>query len=118
MGQTLFDKYGGFACINRVVMAFYDTLLDSDEIGPYFDDVEMERLIDHQTKFISFLLGGPVEFPDKQLKHAHANLGVTDAHFDLMKAILGDTLARFDFDLQDIQVVLDEIENRRPLIVT
>jgi hemoglobin len=118
MGKTLFEKYGGFARINRVVMSFYDTLLDSEEVGPYFDNVDMDRLIDHQTKFISFLLGGPVEFPDEQLERAHATLGVTHAHFDIMKAILCDTLKRSDFELDDINVVLEAIEVRRGLIVT
>ena len=115
--RSLYEKYGGFGQINRVVMDFYDTLLDSDEVGPYFDNVDMKRLIDHQTKFVSSLLGGPADFKDDHLQRAHADLGVTDAHFDEMKTILGTTLAEHGFDTGDIEAVLAEIEARRALIV-
>jgi len=98
-------------------MDFYDSLLDSDEIGPYFDEVDMKKLIDHQTKFVSSLLGGPAEFADDHLQRAHANLGVTDPHFDEMKAVLGSTLLKHNFDPADIDEVLGQIEARRSIIV-
>lgn len=115
--KTLYEKYGGFAQINRVVMAFYDALLDSDEIGPYFDDVDMKRLIDHQTKFVAALMGGPAEFTDDHLKRAHTGLGITPAHFDEMKTILGETLADAGIEPQDIETVLGAIEARRGVVV-
>ncbi|GMG81975.1 group 1 truncated hemoglobin [Paralimibaculum aggregatum] len=115
--KTLYEKYGGFAQINRIVMAFYDGLLDSDEVGPYFDDVDMKRLIDHQTKFVAALMGGPAEFGDDHLRRAHASLGITDAHFDEMKAILGGTLADHGVAAEDVATVLAAIESRRGLVV-
>lgn len=114
---SIYEKYGGFATINRVVMAFYDTMLDSDELGPYFERVEMVRLIDHQTKFISSLLGGPASFSDQHLKRAHVDLGVTQEHFDEMKRLLGETLREHGFAEADIGIVLSEVEARRGLIV-
>lgn len=114
---SIYEKYGGFATINRVVMAFYDTMLDSDELGPYFERVEMARLIDHQTKFISSLLGGPASFSDEHLRRAHATLEVTPAHFDELKRLLGDTLREHGFAEADIEIVLTEVEARRGLII-
>ena len=115
--ETLFEKYGGFGSINRVVMDFYDTLLDSDEIGPYFDNVDMPQLIDHQTKFVSALLGGPAELDDGQLRRAHGHLGITDAHFDEMKQAFGETLANHGFSPDDVETATSAIEARRNLIV-
>lgn len=115
---SLYDKYGGFGQINRVVMAFYDALLDSEEVGPYFDDVDMPRLIDHQTKFVSMMLGGPADYNDDRIGRAHASLSVTDEHFDEMKRILGQTLTDHGFEPADTDLVLDQIEARRALIVT
>jgi hypothetical protein len=46
---TMFERYGGFATVSKVVMAFYDKALDSDVIGVYFENVDMPALIDHQT---------------------------------------------------------------------
>ena len=62
MSDTLYQKYGGFGAISRVVIDFYDRLLDSETVGDYFDNVDMKRLIDHQTKFIAYLLGGPADY--------------------------------------------------------
>ena len=115
--QTLFEKYGGFSQVSRVVMSFYDTLLDSDEIGPYFDNTDMARMVDHQTKFVASLLGGPASYTDAQLRQLHSHLSIHDTHFDELKVILSQTLSDFDFDPSDIETVLGEFENRRSLIV-
>ena len=89
MATTLYDKYGGFAQLNRFVIAFYDALLDSEEIGPYFDEVDLEQLIDHQTKFVSGLLGGPASFTDEHLRRAHARLveGEERLHLEPRRAV-------------------------------
>lgn len=115
--QTLFEKYGGFSQVSRVVLSFYDTLLDSDEIGPYFDNTDMSRMVDHQTKFVASLLGGPASYTDTQLRQLHAHLSIKDSHFDELKVILRQTLEDFNFDAPDIETVLNEFENRRTLIV-
>ncbi|MGI9478464.1 MAG: group I truncated hemoglobin [Hyphomicrobiaceae bacterium] len=115
--QTLFEKYGGFSRVSRVVLSFYDTLLDSDEIGPFFDDVDMAKMVDHQTKFIASLLGGPAAYTDAQLRQLHAHLAIEDAHFDELKVVLRQTLDTHNFEADDIDAVLQEFENRRVLIV-
>ena len=117
MNITLYDKYGGFSKVNHIVMAFYDVLLDSDEIGPYFDNVDMKRQIDHQTKFIAFLLGGPAHFEDDHLERVHEGLNITNAHFDELKVIFGDTLASSDFSPEDVEVVLGKIESYRNQVI-
>ena len=99
-------------------MAFYDAILDHDELGPYFDDVDMKALIDHQTKFMSSVLGGPASFNDAQLRNAHSDLSIPGAHFDAMKVVLGETLSEHGFDAADVGFVLGEVEARRDIIVT
>jgi len=115
--QTLFEKYGGFSQVSRVVLAFYDKLLDSDDIGPFFDDIDMAKMVDHQTKFIASLLGGPAAYSDAQLRQLHAHLSIKDAHFDELKVILRQTLDDHKFEPDDTDAVLQEFENRRVLIV-
>lgn len=116
MAATLFERYGGFATVSRVVMAFYDKALDSDVIGPYFDGVDMRRLIDHQTKFVSSILGGPASYDNETLRQLHAHLDIDGAAFDEMIALFTETLEDFDFDPADIELVADEFESRRPYI--
>ena len=116
-GKTLFEKYGGFSSVSKVVLSFYDRVLDNDDIGPFFDDVDMAKMVDHQTKFISSLLGGPASYTDVQLRNLHAHLAISDAQFDLLEEILTETLAAHGFDDEDIDAVLAEIEARRVHVI-
>ena len=115
---TVYEKYGGFRTVSRVVMTFYDLVLDSDQIGDYFEDVDMARQIDHQTKFIASLMGGPASFSDARLKQVHASLGISHADFDEMARLLAEALAEHGIHAADISTVMDEIEARRSIIVT
>ncbi|MGE0425664.1 MAG: truncated hemoglobin [Reyranellaceae bacterium] len=118
MAKSLYDKYGGFAAINKVVLSFYDRVLDSDDTAPYFETIEMSRLVDHQTKFLAALLGGPASFSDEHLRHVHAALGITDTAFDDIKTMLHAALTEHGFVAADAGAVIDEIERRRRLIVS
>ena len=118
MTETLYQKYGGFGAISRVVMDFYDRLLDSERVGDFFDDVDMKKLIDHQTKFIAYLLGGPAEYTGERLEQLHGHLNIAGADFDEMKQILSDTLSDHGFDDTDRGTVIDVIESHRGRIVS
>ena len=88
MSSSLFQKYGGFAKVSRIVLTFYEKVLDSDQIGDFFDGIDMSRLVDHQTKFIASLLGGPASYTDERLRQLHAHLGITDSDMDEMARFL------------------------------
>jgi hemoglobin len=117
MTATLYEKYGGFKVVSRVVMRFYEMALDSDQIGDYFEDIDMPRLMDHQTKFISSLLGGPVSFSNDRLHQVHSRLEISHVDFDELVNLLGEALAEYGFSSSDINIVLSEIELKRALIV-
>jgi hemoglobin len=113
MAQSLYEKYGGFGTVNRIVLSFYDNILDHDDLGAYFDNVDMKSLIDHQTKFIASLLGGPASFGDDHLRRAHAKLEISPEDFDEMKRVLADTLADHGMEDTDVEIVVAEVEARR-----
>ena len=117
MDKTLYEKYGGFSTVSRIVMTLYDKLLDDDDVGPFFDDVDMPRLIDHQTKFVATLMGGPASFSDTHIVNAHRHLTIHDAHFDQLKALIVETLEEFGVAQDDIDTVLDAFEARRGLLI-
>lgn len=118
MSKSMFERYGGFASISKIVMAFYDKVLDSDVIGHHFEDVEMSRQIDHQTKFIASVMGGPASYTDDQLHRVHAHLGIDQEQFDEMTALLQETLEDFDFEAADIDEVMGQIRGRARHIIT
>ncbi len=115
--RTLYEKYGGFSKISKIVISFYETLLDNDEVGPFFDHVDMTKMVDHQTKFIASLLGGPASYTDNQLRQLHSHLEITNAHFDELETVLQDALQKHNVATEDIAAVVAEFAKRRPLIV-
>ncbi len=117
MSQTIYEKYGGFKTISRVVMTFYEMALDSDEIGFHFEDIDLPRLIDHQTKFVSSLVGGPASFSDDRIEAVHRHLNISHAHFDEMAVLFKEALASHGMADHDIIVALEAIEEKRSIIV-
>ncbi len=118
MPRTLFDRYGGFAQVSKIVSSLYDKILDSPLTSPYFEHVDMRRLIDHQTRFIATLLGGPASYTHEHLERVHQHLAITDEVFAEMVELLRETLEDFGFEDSDIGLVEDEIMSRRAYIVT
>lgn len=114
----LFDKYGGIRVLRHVIMEFYDRVLDSEIIGHFFEDVDMNRLIDHQTKFFTMVLGGPAQFSDERLAAAHAHLRLNHLEFDEVVALLIETLDAVAFTAEDREVVVSAIEARRSIIIS
>lgn len=117
MAQTIFERYGGFSVVRKVVSDFYDRVLESDA-AHHFATVEMRALIDHQTAFISSLMGGPgTNYTDEALGRIHARLDITDAEFDQTLAILGETLEDHGFEPEDVAHLAGKFADRRPVIV-
>jgi hemoglobin len=118
MAATIFERNGGFATMRRVVSAFYDRVLDSEIIGSRFEHVDMPRLIDHQTRFITSITGGPGAISDDQLRRVHAPLHISHDEFTEMARLLRETLEDFDWEPDDVTHVYGEIARRESLIVS
>ena len=117
MTRTVFERYGGFAKVSQVVMGFYEKVLDSPVVSPYFANANMKRLVDHQTKFIASLMGGPASYTNEHLERVHAHLGITEPAFFETVELLKETLEDFDFGDEDIQLVANEFVDRKNHIV-
>ncbi len=118
MSRSLFDKYGGFASVSKVVFAFYDKAVDSDIVGPYFDNIDMRAQVDHQTKFISSLMGGPASYSDEALQKVHSGLSIDHTSFEEVSRLLRETLVEFELEGEDIDTIMHEIESRADIIIT
>ena len=52
MTESLYDKLGGFSMLRKVVLDFYNRVLDDPDLSPFFAEVKMAALVDHQ-RFLS-----------------------------------------------------------------
>jgi hemoglobin len=100
---TVFEDLGGFARVRLIVSDFYDKVLASERLSRFFQDIDIPRLIDHQTKFISAVMGGPASFSDEHIARAHGRLGISGEDFDEMAALFRETLEDFDLPTQQIE---------------
>lgn len=117
MAQTVFARYGGFATFSKVVSAFYDKILESPITSPYFTNIDMRNLVDHQTKFVASVVGGPASYTNEHIARIHTPLKIDDAAFAEMSTILKETLEDFGVADADVHHVCQEIMNRKHFIV-
>lgn len=107
--MQLYEKYGGFATISQIVHAFYDKVLASPALDPYFANVEMEALIDHQTKFLCKVLGGPDNYVGRAMRAAHQPHRITPEAFAEVAGLLKQSLEEAHMEPADVTAVLDVV---------
>lgn len=115
--DTVFQRLGGFAAVSRVVSDFYSEVLDDDLLSPYFSGIDMARQIDHQTKFVASLMGGPASFTDEHLGRVHAHLKITPQAFNRMIVVFRETLEDHGLDETDIGSIIAEMNARRHVVI-
>lgn len=115
--ETVFERCGGMDGIHDVVVEFYDLVLASPTLGRYFEGIDMEGLLDHQTKFIAWVMEGPVHYSDEALLRAHAHLGIARAEFLEIIGLMRTAMERNYVAPSDIDHVIRALMRREPLIV-
>ena len=118
MSQTIFERYGGFAAVRKIVSTFYEYCLEDEVMAPYFVDVDMRRQIDHQSKFISAVMGGPASYSDDHLQRVHARLGITHEAFLVMAGLFREAMEDHDMADPDVAAVMREVVSREHLVVS
>ncbi|MDX1614499.1 MAG: group 1 truncated hemoglobin [Candidatus Promineifilaceae bacterium] len=117
MRGSIFERYGGMAKVSRIVLSFYNKMLDSPLTAPYFANTDMRRLIDHQTKFIASIMGGPASYSNSHLERVHEHLGITEEAFMESMTMLAETLEDHNFAEDDIRRVEGAMMGRKNYIV-
>ena len=90
---SLYAQLGGADNIAAVVDDFYRRVLADDALAAVFAGVDLDRLRRHQSRFISYALGGPNQYTGRNMRAAHAGLGITPAQFAAVAGHLSAALA-------------------------
>jgi hemoglobin len=110
MTESLYEKVGGEEAISKVVDYFYSELVLKDEtVNHYFQNTDMEKQRSHQSKFISFALGGPKQYTGKSMAKAHEGMNLQPEHFQAIATHLHDALAHFGVEEGDIDTALTKV---------
>jgi hemoglobin len=112
MIDKLYETIGGNRTIWAATESFYRRVLADKDLRPFFESVDMAKLISGQSMFLSMLLGGRVVYTGKELGAAHRQVriqGLTDAHFDAF-------LRHFRASLDEVGVKPDKAEQVMKLL--
>ena len=115
---SLFERIGGVPAIKAAVDLFYDKVLADPELAPFFEKTNLTWLKARQNTFFITALGGPPLYKGRDMKSAHAHLGIAQEHFDKVAAHLADTLTELRVPAPIVQEVLGAVAPLAPEIVT
>ena len=115
--ESLYNKYGGFEAVSKIVHGFYDKVLMSEILKPYFEGMNTQRLIDHQTRFFCDIMGGPIAFEGRTLAEVHRGKSITEDAFAEMAELLEETLEDHGVEDGDVNALMMIVEDLKDQIV-
>lgn len=115
--MSMFDRYG-LKAISQIVDQFYENLLQAEHLKEFFKSTDMQKLRDHQTEFISHVMGGPITYTGRDLQVAHRRLEIQSKDYDMVVSVLKKTLIANDVRTEDINHIMSQIEKNKEKIVS
>ncbi len=106
---TLYEKLGGETAIGKVVDYFYELVLADETVNSFFKETDMEKQRKHQTKFISFALGGPNQYSGTSMAKAHEGMNLQEVHFAAIAKHLSAALKHFGVSDSDVGEVIAHV---------
>lgn len=108
-GTKLYNRLGRHEGIRAIVDEFYDRLCEDEELGPFFEDADMEKLRRAQTDFLCEEAGGPEIYDAAPVGKAHREVPFTPAHIQRAIDILYRSLDECDVPEEDAEKVVQAV---------
>lgn len=120
--KTLYDSLGGRAAIVKVVDDFVSNCAADPRINAFFAVTakDAKRMAAFKTNLVDQICeasGGPCKYTGKDMKTAHAGMGISNAHFDALVEDLQKSLDKFKVAAADQKTLLGVLGPMRPQIV-
>jgi hemoglobin len=120
--KTLYDSLGGRAAIVKVVDDFVSNCAADARINSFFAATakDPKRLATFKTNLVDQICeasGGPCKYTGKDMKTAHAGMGISNTHFDALVEDLQKTLDKFKVAAADQKTLLGVLGPMRSQIV-
>jgi hemoglobin len=84
-------------------------VLKDETVQHFLVNTTIEKQKQHQTKFISFTLGGPKNYTGKSMAKAHEGMNIQPEHFNAIATHLHDALAHYGVEESDIGQALEKV---------
>ena len=115
---TMFDKYGGVPTVTQIVRDFYYRVQADLTLHRYFENINTERLIQHQIELIAYIMGKPMrEFEKPRLSRVHQPQRITLSAYERLISILRQVLLDARIEGNDIIHIIQRVDEYRSMIV-
>lgn len=98
---TLFGRLGGKPAIEAVIDDFLGRVSQDERINAMFAGAHLPRLRQRLIEQVCQASGGPCTYSGRDMKTAHAGMGITGAQFDALVGHLVATLDKFKVPEQE-----------------
>lgn len=117
-GRTLYERLGGAAAVTAVVGNFLQTVGQDSRINTFFANTNLDNLKTQVVNQLGQATGGPQKYTGRDMKTAHAGLGITMADFNAFVEDLTKTLTAAGVPAQEQQELLSALAPMQADIVT
>jgi len=93
--RPLYQRLGGYDSILAVVDEAIKNIAADKRINKFFAGANIKRLRVQLANQICMASGGPCIYTGRDMKSAHAGMGITSGHFDALVQDLGKALNRY-----------------------
>ena len=93
--KTLYERLGGAAALTAVVDDFVANVAADQKINHFFAKTDIPTFKKNLTDQLCAATGGGCTYAGKDMKTAHAGLGISNADWDALVGDLGKSLNKF-----------------------
>jgi hemoglobin len=115
--MTLHHNSGGDEMLALAVEDLYKRLLTDQLLAPWFVDVDLAALKEHQRAFLAVVLGGPEAYDGRSMRNAHTGMAITNEAYTAMLGHLTDALEELSVEPEALGQIVKRIETMRAAIV-
>lgn len=96
--RTLYDRIGGYDAVAAVTDDFLARLEKDDRLGRFFTGFSTDsktRIRQHVIDLVCMASGGPCAYVGRDMRTAHAGIGITKEDWARSGELFGQTLEKF-----------------------
>ena len=93
--KTLYERLGGAAALTAVVDDFVANVAADQKINHFFAKTDIPTFKKNLTDQLCMATGGGCTYSGKDMKTAHAGMGISNADWDALVGDLGKSLNKF-----------------------
>ena len=115
--RSLYDRLGGETAIKAVVDEFVANVGADTRINKFFANANLDRLKGHLVNQIGQASGGPQQYTGRDMKTAHAGMGIYEPAFNALVDDLVKALDKFSVPEQEKNELLAILAPMKAAIV-